>query len=795
MAAPLLESLTSISSSARTDGLGRRELFFDRETGEMLERLHACPEVSAFQSVVEERIERLTDFTDPRFVRVRAVERVDGVLTVLSDFAPGQTLADLFDAARDLSIVPGLDAALGYLVEALDAVAALHRATGCAHGLIAPERTIVTADGGLVFLDSTYATVVERLALSPRRQWDDFGIRNRPAAAPSSLEPADDLSQVAISSVMLILGRRLELEDVEQMPALMADVAEVALIRGSVAFAQGLQALLERLLPLQDHAPYPSADDAIVTLRELLEREIGLDACRSALVDFIGQCNRDPADESVTSIPAADHFNPDDASAADFAAWPDEDVDADRDPTPGLTEEHEPAPAAEAEDAPVEFEISLDEGDEHPPRAAHGTVSLGDENDEDDAQLFDFSNFDLSKNIGAITPNVLRRIEPPVDLTPPEPPLDELDAAALAPPSFLADAFTFAPAHDPVAGSADPTAADTPQTMAAPFSGLVPQGSATAESGDAVGAGQEPATVDWPAAASDRPIQLVAGVKPRESALFGPGPAYGEVVPASPPGAEAVHAGDGDTSASPRRKRHKKAGRAQKDKLRSVAKPDETTTAAAGATPAWLVPPEKQAKFDQVAPEPMLSPFRPAVVQTPAAPSVPLPFAAPVPPVTITRAPLSPLAPVVAAPPPPTAPLPKFDPPPAIKPIAPPPAAASTISVIEPEEVFAPVKIKADLPSGYSPAVKAAKAAERARPTRHIVEELPESLPEVVEEPVVVAAPRLFPFKLAAALIVLVVVAVLVGRASLPGGALNKASAQTPALPTTEEPAEADSGT
>src|SRR4051794_8855631 len=235
MAAPHLEPTTSISSSGRTDGLGRRELSFDRETGDMLERLHARPEVALFEGVIRDRIEQLATFRDPRFACVRTAERLDGTWTVLSDFVPGQTLADLFDAASDLSVVPGLDAALGYMVEGLYAVAALHRGTGCAHGLIAPERTLFTADGGLVFLDTPYAAAIERLGLSRRRLWSDFGIGGRSSSAPSHLEPADDVTQVAISTVMLILGRRLEFDDVERLPALMADVCEVALIRGSVA--------------------------------------------------------------------------------------------------------------------------------------------------------------------------------------------------------------------------------------------------------------------------------------------------------------------------------------------------------------------------------------------------------------------------------------------------------------------------------------------------------------------------------------------------------------------------------
>src|SRR5204863_4587815 len=117
-------------------------------------------------------------------------------------------------------------------------------------------------------------------------------------------------------------------------------------------------------------------------------------------------------------------------------------------------------------------------------------------------------------------------------------------------------------------------------------------------------------------------------------------------------------------------RRHKKSGKTQKDKLRSAAKPDATSSSSA-----WLVAPEKQAKFEQVTPEPALSPLRPAVVQTPSAPAVPLPLAAPVPGVTPNRPPLIPLAPIVVSPPSASAPMPQFASPPPIKPISAPRAA------------------------------------------------------------------------------------------------------------------------
>ena len=223
--------------------------------------------------------------------------------------------------------------------------------------------------------------------------------------------------------------------------------------------------------------------------------------------------------------------------------------------------------------------------------------------------------------------------------------------------------------------------------------------------------------------------------------------------------------------------------RAQKDRLRSAAKPEASPST-------WLVPPEKQAKFEQVTPEPALSPFRPAAIQSPAAPAIQLPFAAPVPGVMANRPPVIPLAPIVVPPPPPAAPLPKFANPPAIAPMPLPTAGlGSTISMIDPDEAFAPVKVKADLPSGYAPAGRNSRRSERPKPARHVVEDVSEPPPVVVEEEVTVPpTARIFPVKLAIAVVVLAVVGVLVGRASLPGGALRKGSAETAAaLPAAED--------
>src|SRR3954471_802156 len=114
-------SSSSISSSGHVDGLGRRSLSFDRETGAMLERLHLRPELAAFETLLRSRVDALSKLEDERFARPSAVERdpASGNLTVLAEFVNGSRLSDLLETSADTSVVPGVDVALGYLLEVL----------------------------------------------------------------------------------------------------------------------------------------------------------------------------------------------------------------------------------------------------------------------------------------------------------------------------------------------------------------------------------------------------------------------------------------------------------------------------------------------------------------------------------------------------------------------------------------------------------------------------------------------------------------------------------------------------
>ena len=320
MSAPLTDLPSSISSSGHVDGLGRRLLAIDRETGAMMERLRLRPELSAFESALRHRIDELAHFEDERFARPFSIQRdpESGELSVLSEFVAGSRLSDLLETAHEAGLVPGVDVALGFLLEALPALSTFHATTGGAHGLVDPTRMVITPAGQIVFLDCAFAAVVERLGLSRSRLWTELGFASPPpSSSPVRHDVVADISQAALSAVMLVLGRRLgEDEYPDALPALLIEVVDVAQIRGSHLFASGLQRLLSDPCRCQAVARSRPPSRRSRKYRQLLRREIGLTACHQALVDFTEQTDtafsaaRGGADDDQVAEDAEEDYAP-----------------------------------------------------------------------------------------------------------------------------------------------------------------------------------------------------------------------------------------------------------------------------------------------------------------------------------------------------------------------------------------------------------------------------------------------------------------------------------------------------
>ena len=370
----------SVSASGYEDGLGRRTLEFDRETGVMLERLHLRPELGAFEAFLRERVARAVSFDDERFARVRGIDRdSSNGLTIVSQFVAGNRLYDLLEAATSLpadeATSPSVDAALGFLLEILPALGSLHDATGHAHGTLEPGRIVLTHEGRVIILDSVFGQAIERLQFNPRRLWLELGIAPPAAAGPARLDVAGDIAQASLIAMMIVLGRPLRMNEYPgAISTLLTEVIEIAQIRGSGRFASGLEGFLARTLPLPARLPHATAEEAAAEVRQVA-REIGAPRCRTALTAFIADMNRVLADtrERAVASPDLDEdagFESDVAAALDalpieIAAAPEEITPYAALPDTFASSESEAAPDP-IDTAPLERQESAGPGYETP---------------------------------------------------------------------------------------------------------------------------------------------------------------------------------------------------------------------------------------------------------------------------------------------------------------------------------------------------------------------------------------------------------------------------------------------
>jgi hypothetical protein len=541
---------------------------FDRETGGILERLQLRPEFGAFEHAIRDRMELGAVFEDERFAHPRSVERDPrtGGVVVVSEFVPGNRLSDVLeglggDGSEEIT-PPGVDAALGFLLEILPALTTLHASTGFTHGALGPGRIVVTPAGQVVLLDWLFSHTLERLRLDRRRLWRQFGIAMPPAAGAGRFDAGADVAQAALAAVMIVIGRPLRAAEFpDGLAAAASEVVEIAQISGSARFATGLQRFLHRALPLPGSRLFPTAEGADAAVRQLAG-DIGVAKCRAALASFVSDFNRvhELADREPRSERLTDNF--DSITDSDLSD----------------TLESEDSEATKSVSAAIEFEIELDAVTD-PGRAAM---------DQDgDAPAYDISvdavpdeeSVDEVQAVSASTPFVAAYDEPALSVEPYEEPAPAYAPEPEAPAPAVSDYAYEAPATDnePVAAFSEPFAS------------------------------AEPAEPSWQTQSTYANPESPAAVSPIEEAASEPfaeappveAPAFVPDVPSAPPPAPA--------KAHQRRRGAKR----DRDKLRSNAKPP--------SAPAPPPPPAPVATPIPIA----AAPLTPTPVRQPPAPPMP----------------------------------------------------------------------------------------------------------------------------------------------------------------------------
>ena len=750
MPAPLSDlSSSSISSSGYTDGLGCRSLAFDRETGAILERIHLRPELVVFEQVLRDRVRRLSGLEDERFARPLSVERDEssGELCVLAEFITGNRMSDLLEVSSDTAVVPGVDVALGYLIEVLPALSALHTTKRAVHGLVDPSRTVITADGQVVLVDLAFAPVIERLHPSTERLWREFGIAS--TSSDDRFNVVGDITQAGLSALMLVLGRHLKPHEFpDAIPSLLMEVIEVAHIRGSMAFANGLQRFLQRSLPLPGRRPYETVAEALDDVNPLVRREIGAEVCRQAIGDFVAQMDAafaqaaeraaavGDADESTAFSPRVPELD----SFLDAFEMIDEPSPADHDRHEQRAERAAPGGIEENGDG-EEVEISLDHLDTDTPDAPAFTTHGREEARNEDVDVYDLHALDDFGAFASEVSSELKDLEPEPSAALPVPP-PEPEPLRPEPEVTVVVAAAPAPAREP----------------AAVAESVVEPSADEAEARGADASGTTAVEEDEPAAST------------REGAAGS--------------GFEMTHG-----SSRRRKRQQQKSARARKDKLRSTTADQKGPSAPPPPPPrpanpsGWLVSPQRAAASESLIPPPVQAPPPPVPAMPSFSPSpvgaFPQPSYANTTPPSVYGSPTVAVKPAAPPPPPPPPPTP--------------PTPAPTATVQPSSRV--PLKLKEEPPASFAP--RRTSPEPIAPPPDRFTTLSLGGAARAEEEP------KAFPWKLAAIAVSVAVVAILVGQSYLPGrpavegepGAqTDPASMQEPPPPSDDTPIPAGKG-
>jgi serine/threonine protein kinase len=280
-----------------TDGLGDRVVAADGATGELLQILRIRPALTAvpsFEFALRERAARLANFRHAYYARVRRIDRVQvptAGLSIVSDHVEGTRLSDILRVAHERRLQLDINAALCLIRQLVPAVALLHEnAREVAHGLIAPERLVVTPHARLVIVEHVVAAAVEQLQFGRDRLWQEFRISMPPSAGLPRFDHRADVMGMGLVALALVLGRPIEGHEFpNQLSALLNDARERTALGDEQPLSQPLRDWLARALQLDTRRAFGSAPEALTSLEELVADDSMYVAAPVALETFLSR--------------------------------------------------------------------------------------------------------------------------------------------------------------------------------------------------------------------------------------------------------------------------------------------------------------------------------------------------------------------------------------------------------------------------------------------------------------------------------------------------------------------------
>ena len=278
------------------DGLGERVVAADGATGELLQILRIRPALTAvpsFEFALRERAARLANFRHAYYARVRRIDRVQQTagLAIVSDHVEGTRLSDILRVAHEKRLQLDINAAICLIRQLVPAVAMLHEnARDAAHGLIAPERIIVTPHTRLVIVEHVLAAAIEQLQFGRERLWQDFRVAMPPTAGVPRFDHRADVTGVGLVALALVLGRPIAANEFPNaVPTLLNEARERSPLGDEQPLSPALRVWLARALQVDTRRAFVSATEALAALEEVIADDSVYVAAPVALEAFLSR--------------------------------------------------------------------------------------------------------------------------------------------------------------------------------------------------------------------------------------------------------------------------------------------------------------------------------------------------------------------------------------------------------------------------------------------------------------------------------------------------------------------------
>jgi PEGA domain-containing protein len=280
-----------------SDGIGDRVVSTDGATGDLVQVLRINPTLTAvpsFEFALRERVARLANFRHGYYARVRRVDRshAHGTgLAVVSDHVEGTRLSDILRVAHERGLLLDINAAVCLIRQLVPAVALLHEnARDVAHGLIAPERLLVTPHARLVIAEHVMGAAIEQMQYGRERLWNDFRIAMPASAGIARFDQRADVAGIGVVALSLVLGRPLA---ADEYPRGLNDLLNGARERTALGEEQPLSAPLRnwlaRALQVDVRRAFASAPEALAALEQLSAEGSDYVAAPVALETFLSR--------------------------------------------------------------------------------------------------------------------------------------------------------------------------------------------------------------------------------------------------------------------------------------------------------------------------------------------------------------------------------------------------------------------------------------------------------------------------------------------------------------------------